>query len=151
MPKAAATPFAIVLSLLIGAWTHLFLDSITHEDGWLVEHLPLLQNSIPLPWKISFKGYDLLYAGCTLFGVAWLAACYWRWLEVAVASPKFTKRWVRWGFAFVFAVLILCLAAAGRGECRLIGDFPLGTITLLLVIVFLVGTGRPFVSCPANK
>jgi hypothetical protein len=148
--RPVAAPFPIVLSLLIGSWTHLFLDSITHEDGWLVEHLPLLQNSVPLMWPSGIKGHDALYAACTLFGVAWLAVCYWRWLEMTVGLPTFTRPWVRWSFAFLFAVSILCVATARRGKRPLIGDFPSGIITLLLVIVFLVGTARPLIASPAN-
>jgi hypothetical protein len=70
----AGSPLAIVVSLLIGAWTHQFLDSITHRDGWVVEQLPMLQSS--LPWvghELEFC--DLLYAVFTFLGVAWLAVC----------------------------------------------------------------------------
>jgi hypothetical protein len=149
--RPVAAPFPIVLSLLIGGWTHLFLDSITHENGWLVEHLSLLQNSLPLLWKISFKGYDLLYASFTLFGVAWLAVCYWRWLEMAADSPKSTKPWVMRSCAFLLAILILCAATAARGEHRLLGAWDLGIISILLVAVFLVGTGRQIIIVTAEK
>ena len=149
--RPAGSPFLIVLSLLIGAWTHLFLDSLTHEDGWLVERLPFLQKSAPLIWRSGLKGYEALYAGCTLFGVAWLAVCYWRWLEMAAGLPALTKPWVRRGFSFLFAFSILCAGMAGRGERRLIGGVPLGIITLLLVTAFLLGTARPFITSPANK
>jgi hypothetical protein len=91
------------------------------------------------------------YAGFTLFGVGWVAACYWRWLEMAAGLPTFTKPWVRRGFSFLFAVSILCAVASSRGPRHLIGEFPLAVITLLLVIVFLLGTGSPFIFSPANK
>jgi hypothetical protein len=149
--KPAGSLFSIVLSLLIGAWTHLLLDSMAHEDGWLAERTPLLQKSVPLPWTSGIKGYDALYAVCTLFGVAWLANCYWRWLERAVGLPTFTKPWVRRGFSLLFAFSILGVAAASRGGRRLIGNFPLAIITLLLVIVFLLGTATPFITLPANE
>jgi len=142
--------FSIVFSILIGAWTHLLLDSIAHQDGWLAERLPFLRRSVPLLWKSDIKGYDAFYAGCTLFGVAWLAVCYWRWLEIAVRSPTFTKPWVRWGFAFLFAVAILCVATATRGERRWLGIFPLGIITVSLVAFFLIGTSAPFITSPAK-
>src|SRR5579872_1927354 len=32
---------AIIISLLIGAWTHLLWDSFTHKNGWLAVHLPI--------------------------------------------------------------------------------------------------------------
>jgi hypothetical protein len=143
--------FLIVLSLLIGTWTHLFLDSLSHWDGWLSVHLPLLQDSVPILWRIGFRGYDLLYAGFTLFGIAWLAVSYWRWLEMAVGSPTLTKPWVRWGFAFLLALSILCVVMASRGQRRFIGNFRLGIITLSLVVVFLVATARPFITSQADK
>jgi hypothetical protein len=143
--------FLIVPSLLIGAWTHLFLDSLTHADGWMVGHLSFLQKSVPLMWTGGIKGYEALYAGCTLLGVAWLAVCYWRWLEMAAGLPAFTKRWVMLGFSFLFAVTILCVATASRGEHRLIGDVPLAIITLLLVIAFMAGTAIPLITSAATK
>jgi hypothetical protein len=147
--KPAGSLFLIVFSLLIGAWTHLLLDSMAHEDGWLVERLPFLR--VPLMWKSGIKAYDVLYAGCTFFGVAWLAVRYWRWLEFAVGLPTFTEPWVRRAFSSLFALSILCAVAASRGERRLIGDFLLAVITLLLLIIFLLGTARPFITLPAIK
>jgi hypothetical protein len=45
--RPAGNPFLIVLSLLIGVWTHLLLDSITHPDDWLVKYLPVV-TGLPL-------------------------------------------------------------------------------------------------------
>src|SRR5882724_7982305 len=36
--------FAVPLSLLIGAGTHVFWDSFTHETGWFVERSAFLQS-----------------------------------------------------------------------------------------------------------
>ena len=149
--RPVGPPFLIVLSILLGAWTHLLLDSIAHEDGWLVGRLPFLRRTVPLLWSGGIKGYDAVYASCTLCGVAWLAICYWRWIEMAVGSPTFTKPWVRRGFAFLFAVAILCVVMASRGKRCLIGIFPLGIMTVLLVLAFLVGTSVPFITSPGNK
>ena len=68
--------FVVVISVLVGAWTHLFFDSVTHEDGWLVRHLPFLQGSRALGRGTRAEVCDLLYAVITFFGVAWLAVCY---------------------------------------------------------------------------
>ncbi len=143
--------FLIVPSLLIGAWTHIFLDSLTHSDGWMVGHLLFLQKPVPLMWTGGIKGYEALYLGCTFFGVAWVAICYWGWLATAAGSPTLAKPWVRRGFSILFAVVILCAAAASRGQRRLIGDLPLAIITLVLMIAFLAGTAAPLLTAPANK
>lgn len=34
------------ISILIGAFTHIFLDAFTHSNGWFVIHLPLLNQVI---------------------------------------------------------------------------------------------------------
>src|SRR5882672_2158342 len=44
--RPLGSPFVVVISLLIGAWTHLLLDSMTHKYGGIVGHLSSLQ--IPL-------------------------------------------------------------------------------------------------------
>ncbi len=36
----------ILISLLLGAWTHNFWDAFTHEHGWFVERIPWLQQPV---------------------------------------------------------------------------------------------------------
>jgi Domain of unknown function (DUF4184) len=36
----------VLLSLLLGAWTHNFWDSFTHEHGWFVDRFPALQQPV---------------------------------------------------------------------------------------------------------
>ena len=88
--RPAGNPFQIVISLLIGAWTHLLLDSITHPDGWLARRLPVLLAPVLLVGQHRFMACDILYAGFTFAGVAWLAYCYLRWLEKAAGSSVST-------------------------------------------------------------
>jgi hypothetical protein len=40
--RAPGPVWILVLSLVIGIWTHVLWDSVTHPDGWLVEHIPVL-------------------------------------------------------------------------------------------------------------
>jgi hypothetical protein len=140
--RPVGSPFVIVVSLLIGAWTHLFLDSITHEDGWLVGHLPVLQSSVPWVGNHRLVIYDVLYAGCTFSGVAWLAVGYLHWLERAAGSPAPTPRGMKWGCALLLASSILLIALASRGAHHLVGIFPAGIIAALLVMGFLLAAGR---------
>src|ERR1044071_2436867 len=61
--------FAIPLSLVVGAMTHVFWDSFTHDTGWMVERSSLLQ------WKLfylaghSFQLYRLLWHLSTWIGL----------------------------------------------------------------------------------
>lgn len=40
--------FVVCVSILIGAFSHLFWDSFTHYDGFFVDKFPLLQSSVSL-------------------------------------------------------------------------------------------------------
>jgi len=142
--RPAGSPFLIIISLLIGTWTHLFLDSITHPDGWLVEHLPVLQAPVLPVGQHRLMVCEVLYAGSTFAGVAWLAFCYLRWLEKAAGSSVPTTRGMKWGCSLLLASSILFVALASRGAYQLIEIVPAGIIAILLVIVFLLATGRLF-------
>jgi hypothetical protein len=142
--RSVGSPVVIIISLLIGAWTHICLDSISHPDTWLVEHLPMFQGQVASVGNYRFRLHDVLYAGCTFVGVAWLALSYLRWLERTLGAPGLTSPGLKWGSALVLASSILSVALASRGVNRWLGIFPLGIITVLLVIGFLVVTRRPF-------
>ena len=142
--RPAGNPFQIVISLLIGAWTHLLLDSITHPDGWLARRLPVLLAPVLPVGQHRFMACDILYAGFTFTGVAWLAYCYLRWLEKAAGSSVSTSRGMKWGWAFLLAGSILFIGLASRGPAQLIGIIPAGILAVLLVLGFLLATGWLF-------
>lgn len=68
-----ATNWALApLSVLVGAWTHLAWDSLTHPDGWLVSRIPALSAPVTV---FSYTGqlcHVLQYAS-SVFGLAVLA------------------------------------------------------------------------------
>ena len=142
--RPAGSPFLIVISLLIGVWTHLLLDSITHPDGWLVAHLPVLQARVLPVGQHRLMVCEVLYAACTFVGVAWLAFCYLSWLEQAAGSPVPSTRGMKWGCSLLLASSILFVALASRGTHPLMGIVPAGIIAVLLVIIFFLSTVIPF-------
>ena len=138
--RPIGSPVAIVVSLLIGAWTHLFLDALTRPDPGLAQYLPVLQNLMPAVGKYRFRVCEVLYAGCTFSGVAWLAYYYLRWLERAAGGQVSTARGVKSGCSLVLAVSILGIAMAGRGGDRSLGLIPLGIFAAGVVLLFLAAT-----------
>jgi hypothetical protein len=130
--------------VLIGAWTHDLLDSLTHSDGWLVEHIPALQQ--PVSWVGATRApvFDFLYAGFTFCGAAWLAHCYLRWLGQATGSPALRRPATRWSCALLFGAATLALARAGRGVDQLLGLIPLGIVTVVVVLGFVAATAWLF-------
>jgi hypothetical protein len=146
--RPAGPWLALAVSVLIGAWTHNLLDSISHPDGWLVEHIPALRQ--PVFW-LGAAGVPVcgwLYAGFTFCGATWLAAAYLRWLEEATASPAVARPVARpatrWCGALLFGAAALALATAGRGGHRFLGLIPLGIVTVAVVLGFLAATATLF-------
>lgn len=75
--------FALVVSvsILIGAWTHIAWDSLTHENTWAYRRFALLRE----PWfsigSSAVPGYSALQHLSTLIGVVGLAIAYFWWLR----------------------------------------------------------------------
>jgi Domain of unknown function (DUF4184) len=66
----------LVISIAIGALTHIFWDSFTHPTGWLVVNLPILQTKIG-----SLEIYKLLQYGGGIFGLLGLLIWFLVWFE----------------------------------------------------------------------
>jgi hypothetical protein len=141
--RPAGSPVWIVVSLLIGAWTHIFLDSITHQDGWLVTHLAFLRSSLPWLGHRSLGVYEVLYYTCTFLGVAWLAIHYLRWLE-ARNSLDVNRPWMKRVWALLLASGTVLIAEASRAPHKSLEILPAAIFTFVLVIAFLWGTDKWF-------
>jgi hypothetical protein len=81
--RPMGSPVIVVISLLAGIWIHLLLDSFTHKQGWLVEHLLVLQTVI-FSVRIhdlthDFKIFHLLWYLGSFAGIAWLYFAWEQW------------------------------------------------------------------------
>jgi hypothetical protein len=139
-------PWMIALSLLIGTWTHLSLDSITHADGWVVEHVPFFWSAVPWVGNGQWRVFGVLYGACTFCGTAWLAITYLRWLD-AERGPLRFGRTAQWGCALVLALGILGMAEAFHQWQAKLGLFRIGALTGLWLLAFWftteMGYGKP--------
>jgi hypothetical protein len=138
--------WSIVVSLLIGAWTHQLLDALTHPEFWLVQYMPGLMTPVVSVGPHRFLLCEVLYGCCTFSGVAWLAAVYLRWWESAAGTA--IRPGTRWSCALLVAGAILFIALACRSPDQLIGLIPAGIISALLVLGFLLATGWLFSQTP---
>ena len=73
----------ILLSLALGALTHLGWDLITHPHGWMVRHWPVLRTVIWGTRWTTFRLYFVLQYGSTFVGSALMAHWYLKWLRNA--------------------------------------------------------------------
>jgi hypothetical protein len=74
---------AALLSLFVGAVTHVAWDAFTHSDGPGVAALPFLETLLFSVHGYHLHVYKLLQHTSTFAGLALLARWSWRWLRVA--------------------------------------------------------------------
>ena len=114
LEEPAVPIWVMASSVVLGAFTHVFLDSLTHRDGWVVMHLPWLQTRIGEFLNHNVRIYQVLWFACTLLGVGWLAMTYLRWVKDRTGSARLSSALVRLGYALGACMLVLALALAHR-------------------------------------
>ena len=73
----------IVLSLLIGAASHVTWDAFTHSNQWGAQLVPVLRRVVRVPPHSYFVISDLLQLGSSVVGLVVLYVYYRRWLRTA--------------------------------------------------------------------
>lgn len=107
--RAAAPVWAVAISILAGALTHLLWDLFTHGTDPVVEALPFLGARLAIVSGYPLYVHRVLLHGSSLLGLALLARWTARWLRRAQPSasapqPRLHPA-LRWG-------ILACLGAA---------------------------------------
>ncbi len=143
--KSLGSPLVILISLLLGAWTHLVWDSFTHAHGWVVAHVPALQ--IPLA---SVRGHNLavchlLWYASSFVGVAWLCFDYERWHHARdTTAPGVSRNGIIRNSLLVGA-LVLPIEALHHLVQTPVGFALVGACSVLLVVsvALIIGNKQP--------
>lgn len=69
--------FVVTISILIGAASHIFWDSFTHDHGYFVQTIPVLQNSVDF-FDRQFPIFKILQHSSTLLGGLVIAFAIYR-------------------------------------------------------------------------
>jgi hypothetical protein len=122
------TPLApwwgIVLSVLVGAWTHLALDAVTRESQVLVPHLGAFRTDIVALQRKGIAFSRLPWAALSAAGLAWLVWAYARFLRQAVGSWRWLDLGEAWRGLFWAAVLLVPLAFMVHGPQGAMREWP---------------------------
>jgi Domain of unknown function (DUF4184) len=133
--------WAMIISLLIGAWTHLLLDSFTHKDGWFVQHLPILESSLFTVAGRGARVCHLLWYGCSFAGMVWLFLAFERWKRANVSGCAETSGTVVLRDGVLVAILVVPIELAHHliqdsklGLCLVAGLCALPVIWIVLKV-----------------
>jgi hypothetical protein len=91
--RPIGSPLMVIVSLLIGIWIHLLLDSFTHKQGWLVESLPVLQTPIFSMGIHTFRIFNLLWYLCSFIGIVWLYFAWEQWRNAPAGIVSQAAKW----------------------------------------------------------
>lgn len=148
--RPSGSLFVMGISLLIGAWTHVFLDSFTHGDGWLVNQLAILQTEITVG-ELRLQTYDLLYSISTFAGVGWLAWEYLAWLERSVKASSWILPGFKGSAAISLATLALLLSLANHNSASGLMLTDIIVLSAALVAAFFIFTAWALRAGPTGE
>ena len=134
---------AIVLSLLIGIWTHLVFDSFTHKGGWLVDNWSVLNQSLINIRHRNFRVHHVVWYACTFGGTAWLCFAYDHALRSSACPARTTPTWLSWRNGLFIAALLLPIAVFHHSVGGVFSLIAVGVLSLLVVVVAIWLLGKP--------
>jgi len=108
--RTSSPIWILVLSLIIGIWTHVLWDSCTHIDGWIVMHSELLQTPI-----VAFAGHTarlchLLWYASSFGGAIWLFLAFENWKQNSTSRPGAARRKAILQDAVLIAALVVLVS-----------------------------------------
>ena len=78
----------VIVSIIIGAYSHLFLDAFTHEWGYFAKLIPALQE-VWFTKPIEVKGYKFLQHFSTFLGAIFIAFWIYKMPKEPILKTKF--------------------------------------------------------------
>jgi hypothetical protein len=148
-------PFVLLISLLLGTWTHLAWDSLTHTRGWMVLHVPLLQAVVvvihvpfwrdpgPVDYGHELRVCHLLWYLSSFFGVAVLCYVYEKWLGSTRPATAAISRAKAIRNAVLVGLLVLPLEALHHLIGNLAGFALVGACSIGLMIFVALKIDNP--------
>lgn len=122
--------FVIIISMLIGAASHIFWDSFTHDHGYFVEMIPALQGSIDISGRQIQVLKILQHSSTFLGGLVIIYAISKFAADKKVQSGISLKYWA---IVCMITVMIIALRLAGGLHYKLFGHVLVTAISALMI------------------
>lgn len=76
----------IIVSILVGAATHLVWDGFTHTTSWIYQNWTFLRRAVVLPVIGEMQMYKVLEYASSAFGLVVVAVWIWNWYRTTKPS-----------------------------------------------------------------
>ncbi len=138
----------ILLSLLLGAWTHIFWDAFTHEHGWFVVRIPWLQQVAGHIGSTTIYMFLVMQELSTVVGLVILLLSYRSWLRhrpPAAARHSISDTWRYWFWTTIALVSLLVTLPTAMHYAA---SVPLHGFPFYRSVVFRVAIYGPLIALP---
>lgn len=123
----------IILSIIIGAASHLFWDSFTHHNGYFVGVISDLQNSITLLGKQVFI-YKILQHTCSLIGTIIITYSLFKMKKNKVSNDRFEMSYWLTLTAITIVIVIIKFVSVEKMQ---IGNSIVSFISSILIALVI--------------
>jgi len=130
------TPFAILLSLILGVATHIIWDNFTHNHSWMSYHVDFLRLPVFVFGTRTIRVVHILSYICSFLGVFWLCLAYSRWR--ATEPPL-----IQWRNSLFIAALVFPITAIHHLTNTFVGLLLVGLLCLLLILLAVLRIAKP--------
>ncbi|MEN9972850.1 MAG: hypothetical protein RIS20_1197 [Bacteroidota bacterium] len=111
--------FVVLISIFIGALSHLFWDSFTHDHGYFVQKIPILQNSVSLLGQ-QIPNLKLMQHASTLLGGLIIAVTIFRLPKNNIENDKIN--WTYWTLITILSLIIISVRLLNGLDAKEIGN-----------------------------
>ncbi|UUC44788.1 DUF4184 family protein [Flavobacterium cerinum] len=128
--------FIVIVSILIGAMSHIFWDSFTHENGYFVQHIPVLSTTTNV-FDYSIPVLKILQHLSTVGGGIVILFALLRLPKEKDISVRFN--WQYWSILSGLALLIVILRLLSGLNYKLYGHLIVTIIAACLIALTVTG------------
>jgi hypothetical protein len=122
--------FVVIISILIGASSHLFWDSFTHAHGYFVEIIPMLTNKIDI-LGMQIPLFKILQHSSTLVGVIIISFALLKLPMNKSITGKFSLKY--WGILNCLTLIIILIRFSIGLDYKAYGQFIVTGISAVLI------------------
>lgn len=124
----------VIISVFIGAASHLFWDSFTHPDGYFVSRLPFLTQTIEF-WGKQIPMLKILQHGSTILGGLFIAYIIYKLPKEYVSDQTISLKY--WGIVCALVLIIIIARLCSGLDIRQYGNLIVTGIAAGLIAVIL--------------
>ena len=111
--------FVVTISILIGAASHIFWDGFTHENGYFVQSIPALQNSLDV-WGREIQIFKILQHSSTILGILAIAFAIYKLPKNKTGNEKINLKY--WAISAGLTLTIVLIKLIDGLEIRQFGN-----------------------------